>query len=557
MKPPTCHPLALAGVLFLMTFATVTGQSPTNATHLGTVSGNVKIKGKAAPGIVVALRKSEANNPYEPIYKAKTDEEGNYQIRSVPPGSYDVYPSAPAYVAETSNERSKQIVLGEGENVSDLNFSLVRGGVITGKVTDADGRAIIQERVTLYWAEIKQFQTPQPSQQRPQLYPFSSTMTDDRGIYRFFGLMAGRFRVGAGTGADIMSMSNVQGRPSYSQTFHPDASEFAGGSVVQVGEGTEATNIDITLGRAQQTFAASGRTIDDKGSPVPSVRFGVQRITEGRPQFVNAFTVSNNRGDFVLEGLIPGKYQVFLMPGINTDLRSDSVSFEVLDQDVTGLQVKLSSGASISGVVAIDSENKSAWAKLGQLQIRAYVAPPQGATPTIGGSASGSINPDGSFRLGGLAPGMVNLSVGGMFNPVVANGFIVSRIEREGVLQQPRGFEIKDGEQVTGVRIVLSYGTATLRGVVQFQNGTMPGGANIQLRLSKIGEATANLRPPRLDSRYHFVVEALPAGTYEVSATVFIPNSRSRPTAKQQVVLADDGVTETVLTVDLGGTNPQ
>ncbi len=555
MKPATCYRLILASVLSAVMCATITGQSPANANHLGTVSGNVKIKGKPAPGVVVGLRKSDANNPYEPYYKAKTDEEGNYQIRSVPPGSYDIYPSAPAYVAEPGNNRNRQIVLGDGETVGDLNFSLVRGGVITGKLTDAEGRAIIQERVTLYRADVQQPQGPQAAQQRPQLYPFSSVMTDDRGIYRFFGVMAGRYKVGAGTGADIASMGVVQGRPMYSQTFHPDAGDFAGGGVVEVGDATEANNIDITLGRAQQTFAARGQTVDDKGLPVPNLRFGVQRMMEGRPQFVNAFASSNNRGDFVLEGLIPGKYQVFLMPGINSDLRSDSIHFEVVDQDVTGLLVKLLSGASISGMVVIDSENKNAWAKLGQMQMRAYVPPPAG-TSAMGGSATSSINPDGSFRLGGLPAGMVNLSVGGIFNPTGANGFMVSRIEREGVLQ-PRGVEIKDGEQVTGVRVVLAYGTATLRGVVQFQNGTLPSGANVQVRLNKIGEAIANLRPPRLDSRYHFVVEALPAGTYEIIATVFGPNSRSRPTAKQQVTIADDGVTETVLTVDLGGTNPQ
>src|SRR5262245_35222078 len=220
MKPATRFQLALGWAICLFLSPSIIGQSQTNAARSGTVSGNVKIKGKAAPGVVVGVRKFEANTPYEPIYKGKTDEEGNYQVRNVPPGSYDVYPSAPAYVAAPDSSKTKQIVLAEGETVPDINFSLVRGGVITGKVTDADGRALIQERVTLYRADVRQ---PQAPQQRPQLAPAGSTMTDDRGVYRFWGFAPGKFKVAAGTGTDPMSIQFNQSRPSYSQTFHPDA----------------------------------------------------------------------------------------------------------------------------------------------------------------------------------------------------------------------------------------------------------------------------------------------------------------------------------------------
>lgn len=35
---------------------------------------------------------------------------------------------------------SHSVVVGDGENIENINFSLVRGGVITGKITDADVR---------------------------------------------------------------------------------------------------------------------------------------------------------------------------------------------------------------------------------------------------------------------------------------------------------------------------------------------------------------------------------------------------------------------------------
>jgi hypothetical protein len=555
MKPATCYPFAIACVLCLVLFASVAGQSQTNALARGSVSGNVKIKGKGAPGIVVGLRKAEASNPFEPSYRARTDEEGNYQIRNVPPGNYDIAPVAPAYVVVgPNNSRSKQVVLGEGENAGDINFSLVRGGVITGKVTDADVRAVIQERVTLYRADIA---TQQPQQQqRPQLYPSGSVMTDDRGIYRFFGLAAGKYKVAVGTGAsDPYMMSIAQGKPTYAQVFHPDVRDYERASVIEVSEASEATNIDITLGRAQQTFAANGQTVDEKGLPMPNVRFGLQRIVGDRPQFVNALTISNGRGYFTVSGLIPGKYQVFLMPESNTELRADSLAFEVIDQDVAGLLVKLSSGASISGVVVVDGENQSTVAMLAQLQINAYVAGPN-TVSAMGRSAGATIKPDGNFHLGGLPAGTATMGISGSYDSSQTAGFMIERIERDGVLQ-PRGIEIRDGEQVTGIRVVLSHGTAVLRGIVNFENGTLPTGSNVGIRLTKVGVSTPNLRPPRLDSRNHFVVEALPAGIYEVTVYVFISNSRTRPTASQQVTVGEGVSTEVAITVDLSGINPQ
>ena len=89
-------------------------------------------------------------NPFEPYLKATTDHDGFYRIANVPPGSYEVAPSAPAFRATSDNQRAKTVVVGEDENVEGINFSLVRGGVITGKVTDADGRPVILQQVNFF-----------------------------------------------------------------------------------------------------------------------------------------------------------------------------------------------------------------------------------------------------------------------------------------------------------------------------------------------------------------------------------------------------------------------
>src|SRR5438132_8831896 len=120
---------------------------PTKKSPGGTISGKVTVKGKATPGIVVGLRVSQPTTPFEPSLRATTDQEGRYRLTDVPAGTYQVTPSAPALVGADINSRSQTVVILEGESVDGIDFVLVRGGVITGKVTDAEGRPVIEERV--------------------------------------------------------------------------------------------------------------------------------------------------------------------------------------------------------------------------------------------------------------------------------------------------------------------------------------------------------------------------------------------------------------------------
>jgi hypothetical protein len=63
-------------------------------------------------------------------------------------------PAAPAYVVAEGNSArgGKSVIVAEDEQVEDINFSMVRGGVITGKVTDADNRPLVAQQVYLYRA---------------------------------------------------------------------------------------------------------------------------------------------------------------------------------------------------------------------------------------------------------------------------------------------------------------------------------------------------------------------------------------------------------------------
>ena len=518
----------------------------------GSISGKVTIKEKSAPGVVVSLRKTDSTNPFEQTQKGTTDQDGIYRIQNVPPGTYEVTPSAPAFVpADPQAPKGKTVLVGEDESIDNINFSLVRGGVITGKITDADGRPVIQQQVNIF--RVETFEREQQQGQLRQYFPSGGGQTDDRGIYRVFGLLPGRYKVGVGRSDDVYNQSFSGLRSTYKQVFHPDVTDQAKATVIEVGEGTEATGIDIALGRTLQTYTASGRAVDDKGLPVPNIRLGLNRYAGERAEFVSTFATTNNLGDFVIEGLIPGKYGFFMFPTQNGGLRVDASStFDILDQDLTGLSVKLVQGASVSGVVVVEGDNKAGMARFPELQLRAFVTTMGvGTGGGLGSNATSPIAPDGSFVVSGLPGGMVNFMLGGLNNPFPVKGFNVTRIEREGV-PLPRSLEVKDGEQVTGIRVVLAYGNATLRGVISFDNGELPNGARFFIRLTKGGQNISSVRPPQVDARGHFLIEGLPAGTYEVHASVGgIPGIPPPRAVTREVNVQDGVITDMTITLEM------
>ena len=509
----------------------------------GSVSGRVTIKENGVAGVAIGLRKSPDAMMVsrEPHIRATTDQDGFYRFTNLAPGNYSVTPSVPAYVMARKDPQSKNVLVGEDEPVDNINFALVRGGVITGRVTDADGRPVIEQQISVYTIEnLEKRSGDQP------MWTDWYVQTDDRGIYRIFGLPPGRYKVAAGRTDDNAYNFSAPGRPTYRQVFHPDATDHTKATVIEVSEGSEASNVDIALARALQIFSASGVAIDDKGMPVPNLRLEVQRRVGQRTEFVNAFAASNRRGEFVIEGLVPGKYAMSLSDLSGGDMHAEALSFDIIDQDVAGLTVRLSKGASLTGFVVLDNENKSLFSKLSEVQLRAFAT----ASSGVGNFATSPIGPDGSFRLAGLPGGTINLMLGSMFNPVV-KGFVIMRVERDGIVSPSSRLEIKEGEQLTGVRVIVSYGTATIRGLVKLENGSPPDGARIFMRLAKPGEAFSSFRSGMVDERGQFLMDGLPAGTYELSTTLSGTHSVPPRTVKREVILQDGQVTELTITIDM------
>jgi len=530
---------------------TVRAQTETKAAKkepASSISGKVTIKGKGAPGIVVGVRSPEPYGPQTSTYKGTTDQDGNYKITNVPPGTYRVIPAAPAFV-NSGGQDSKTLIIADRETVEGIDFALFRGGVITGKAVDSEGLPLIEEQITLLPAEAN-------NQSGQYIGELDNAQTDDRGIYRIFGIPPGRYKVAAGPRDGYFGGGSR--RSLYKQTFYPATTDPSKASIVDVTEGGEATDVDITVNRSLTTFTVSGRVVNGETlKPLPNVNLVVQRtISEGQTT-LDSGPPSDIQGEFKLENLTPGKYAVFVTSRDDRQMRAEEVSFEVIDQDLTGLIVKTTEGGngSVSGLIVLEGRNdKDALAVLSQARLQTFI--PGGANGGPGIALRPvSINPDGSFRVGGLQSGLVHFQLTSTDHRPFT-GLAIIRVERDGVAQ-PRGVEIRDKEQITGVRLVVRYSNGTVRGVVKTENGELPPTARISIRLSNLADDSMGVQrgfqpPPNVDSRGRFLAEGLAAGTYEVRATVFIPGSRIRPPfATQQVSVVEGGVTEVTITVNL------
>ncbi len=500
-----------------------------------TIAGKVTVKGKGVPGIGVSLTLMEASNASMTRHRGVTDDQGNYRITNVPPGKYTVMIAAAAFPPTDDFTSQKTVIVNKSETIEDVNFTLMRGGVITGRVTDPDGNPLIEEDINVI---------PANTQDRHSYPGHKTGRTDDRGVYRIFGLRPGRYTVAAGHDT---SLGGVRGRAGYLRTFHPDTTEAANAIVIELDEGAEVANVDITVGRAVVRYSASGRIIDgETNRPLADIPYGVHMfVNSNSSSSMTTGAVSNSDGEFKLRNLGPGKYAVFIETPRNSEWRADPVHFEVTDQDVTGLIIKSSRGASASGVVVLEGTNdKAVYAKLIKGHLYAHV---RNDRDERGSAPIASINPDGSFRVGGLQAGTLILGVS------YGNSFRVVRLERDGVVYS-QGVEIKEAEQVTGLRVIVSETNGTIRGVVKLEKGTASGHFRIAVRRLSENEAGpfsfGSGDSPEIDTRGQFVAEGLLPGTYEITAA-YAPDMRTpwRRT-KQQVVVTNGTVTNVTLTID-------
>jgi protocatechuate 3,4-dioxygenase beta subunit len=522
----------------------------------GTITGRVTVDGKPTRGVVVIAAPSVPSDTAKALERmfslsksprAETDSEGRYRLEGLPAGSYEIAPSAPTLVSLATNEAGQKVSVSGGATSEGIDFSLSRGGVITGKITDSEGNPLIGEEVSLKGADSSKPDTSSSSADQRM------RSTDDRGVYRIFGIRPGRYIVSSGTSRNPM-FGLLLKRPKRVQTYYPGVTEEARAKFVEVTAGSEASGVDIRVGAADKGFSVSGRVVDaDTGKPIADAMVAYSHSTpQPRPDngqhedFSGApsgMTTTNARGEFRLESLAPGNYGAHVESmGILTGASgfyADPLNFEVQSANIEKLEIKVHQGASISGGVVV--ENADTADVFNQLvPFMLY------ATVSDGPGSAARVAADSSFRISGLKPGRVKIG------PVPYGGqkFSILRVERDGV-EQPNGIEVQPNEQITGVRVIMVPANCVIRGHVTIVGGPQDSSVWVSARLLN-GNMFSN-QSSRADTNGDFVIENIGPGEYEVEVSASVPGAgaKRRASAKQTVTVTTGTPAEVTLVLNM------
>ncbi len=225
----------------------VTGQTDSQKPPSGTASSItgrvVNETGQPMPNVRVLVIGSGRQAVRRTI---NTDEAGRFVADNLTRGTYSFQVQAPSYVSWRDPRDPLHYKPGDS-----VNLVVKKGAVITGTVTNSDGEPVVAVPISVIMVR--------DSQNRPAGSTYGGTRyTDDRGVYRLFGLPAGTYLVAAAAKTVGASMAAVYGDDA--PTYYPSSTRDTAAEV-SVQYGGEATGIDIRY-RGEPGYAISGAITD-------------------------------------------------------------------------------------------------------------------------------------------------------------------------------------------------------------------------------------------------------------------------------------------------------
>ncbi|HEU0180117.1 MAG TPA: carboxypeptidase-like regulatory domain-containing protein [Blastocatellia bacterium] len=484
------------------TFLLSAGFIISNAQQGGTITGRViNDEGAGMPNVTVVIIRAQAGRrAASPRGNTQvvTDKDGKFRGAGLSPGLYEVdaprvkeYVMRPLTAAESGARRYYRV----GDSIT---ITLMKGGVITGRVTNSDGQPMVGAEVSATIVrDIEGFSIREAHQEETQ-------MTDDRGIYRIFGLRPGSYIVG--TNGNIFE-SYFSPYAGSAMTYHPSSTHDTA-TEVAVASGAEASGIDIQF-RGGPGYVVSG-TVTTTSATLASGRTIVSLVNTDISAVTGSAYVRPNdpRKGFMIQGLNNGNYEIVAYSYGDREIFASSAPrrITVSGGDVTGLELKISPLASVSGQALVEASSNSCGNKskraMEEIMIYARSDDPSviaSSDPHFFGSDA-DVNEKGEFAIHSLRPSRYH------FEASLPDESWYTRsitIPATAAARQPKtllnlrdisraGLEIKSGDEVTGVMVWVAEGAASLRGkvVAEKEGASLP--SRLRVHLAPVDAALAN-----------------------------------------------------------------
>lgn len=576
-------------------------RAATPAPAKGTAELNVLVttdepQGQPLRRVSVSIQAGELDVPRIGV----TDDEGRVAFRDLVAGNYLLTASRPGFVKSYYGSSlpgrgpGVAVTVLDGQRVSGVRIRMLRGSVITGTVRNATGQPAPNYTVQAIMVRSS------GSEKRAINLDASlgNVSTDDRGVYRIFGLAPGEYIVSvpalglAAQDMRVVTPAELQwadkavadaagavtppaaapapaGGPTvmYSPVYFPGTTVAAEASVVTLGPGEERAGVDFGL-QLVATSQIKGRVVDPDGRPQNGLSVSLRPTKpDGLDLFaslLNSTGRTGTDGTFTIQGVKPGSYtlsvRATLRPGGETRSSADQVAqvmeamsgltgggagfthwasedVSALGRDIPDVTLVLRPGMSLSGRIVYEATTKPAPTDLTKTAISLTVATTNGAgiaeiagALTGGGGLSAKVAADGTFVIGGIAPGRYRLNTPLGMLPLAGVASAPGGWTLKGVMVNGRDIadapiEMKAGTDVSGVVVTFTDRPSELSGTVFDGAGRVtPNFPIIVFATDRAYWTTGSRRvqTARPSSDGKFKVSGLPAGEYYVCAVTAV-----------------------------------
>ncbi|MBI4485986.1 MAG: carboxypeptidase regulatory-like domain-containing protein, partial [Acidobacteria bacterium] len=392
---------------------------------------------------------------------ATTDARGEYEVKELRAGRYSLSASKGSYVALQYGqtrpfESGRPVEILDGQILEKIDFSLPRGGVITGRVLDEFGEPVTDVLVTT-------MRSQDVGGQRRIVPAGRTSTTNDIGEFRLFALPPSDYYISATLRNSAATTSTGEDRSGYAPTYFPGTANIGEAERVTVGLAQTVSEIVIPL-LPIRTARLSGRAIDSDGRPIVG-SVGVFCITAG----ITPFTVGTVRtgvdGSFTVSGLAPGSYKLM------ADVPQISGEMATLDVNITGTDV---TDVSLVGVKPVTARGRIVFQGStlkvpppAALRVTVFPAPVNGVvtTFTFGPPPPPTIVKDDYTFETTVPPGQRQMTV------TAPEGWKRKALRLRGTDVTDEGIEFKPDEDVDDVEIELTDRVTAVTGSVTNARG--------------------------------------------------------------------------------------